>query len=412
MSKFLLLVKQLYKQKVKAKSFVLTILLYIVVIAGVVFWNNISDLLFSDEPMQVAIVDETASDAGALIAESDDLEITQFDGSLEEATEQVDAEELDIAVHLEDNAGQLAATIYTYEPLSFTTQNTLSSQLDYAGKLYAVQQMNLSAEQAEQVLGAQAFISYELVNEEATDGKSESEKAAGIGVSYFVGFLIYFFVMTFLSMITSDVASEKGSRVLEVLLATIKPTTHFLAKVVGTLLVALTQLAAVAVVAILLLTVADGGAQLEVLQTLLEDLSVAYALYTGAFLLMTLLFYLIFGALLGSLVSKVEEASQALVPAMMMALSGFYVLITGSFNPDTMLIKTFSYLPFSSGMVMPLRIGATDMPLWEAGLSFLVLTATVVGLFFFTMHFYKRSVLTYTTGGIFSKFKAVFKHTT
>lgn len=412
MSKFLLLVKQLYKQKVKAKSFLLTIALYTVVIAGVVFWNNISEILFSDEPMQVAIVDETASDAGALIVESDDLEITEFDGSLDEATEQVDSEELDIAIHLEDNAGQLAATIYTYEPLSFTTQSTLSSQLDYAGKLYAVQQMNLTAEQAEQVLGAQAFISYEVVSEQATNGKSESEKAAGIGVSYFVGFLIYFFVMTFLSMITSDVASEKGSRVLEVLLATIKPTTHFLAKVVGTLLVALTQLAAVAVVAILLLTVADGGAQLEVLQTLLEDLSVAYALYTGAFLLMTLLFYLIFGALLGSLVSKVEEASQALVPAMMMALSGFYVLITGSFNPDTMLIKVFSYLPFSSGMVMPLRIGATDMPLWEAGLSFLVLTATVVGLFFFTMHFYKRSVLTYTTGGIFSKFKEVFKHTT
>ena len=135
MSKFLLLVKQLYKQKVKAKSFLLTIALYTVVIAGVVFWNNISEILFSDEPMQVAIVDETASDAGTLIVESDDLEITEFDGSLDEATEQVDSEELDIAIHLEDNAGQLAATIYTYEPLSFTTQSTLSSQLDYAGKL-------------------------------------------------------------------------------------------------------------------------------------------------------------------------------------------------------------------------------------------------------------------------------------
>lgn len=412
MAKFWLLVKQLYKQKVKAKSFIFTIALYAIVLAGVLFWNDISEFLFSDEPMQVTIVDETASGAGELLQSTEDMEVVQSTGSLEDAKEALVDEQVDAVISLQDQEDQLAATIFTNEPLSFTTQTTLSAQLDYAGKLYAVQQMNLTPEQAEQVLGAQAFVAYELVNEEATSGKSESEKAAGIGVSYLVGFLIYFFVMTFLSMITSDVASEKGSRVLEVLLATIKPTTHFLAKLVGTLLVALTQLAAVGLIAVLLLLVADGGSRLEIVQDILGDLSGAYLLYTVAFLLMTLMFYLIFGALLGSLVSKVEEASQALVPAMMMALSGFYVLITGSFNPDTMLIKVFSYLPFSSGMVMPLRIGATDMPVWEAGLSFLILTGTVVGLFFFTMHFYKRSVLTYTTGGILSKFRAVFKTTT
>lgn len=412
MTKFWLLVKQLYKQKVKAKSFILTIALYAVILAGVLFWENIQEFLFSDEPMQVAVIDETNSGTAELIQSTEDMEVAVTDLSLEEAKQQLTDDELDVLLTLEDENGQLAATIFTYTPLSFTNQSMLSSQLDYAGKLYAVQQMNLTSEQAEQVLGAQAVIAYELVNEEATDGKSETEKAAGIGVSYLIGFLIYFFVMTFLSMITSDVASEKGSRVLEVLLATIKPTTHFLAKVVGTLLVALTQLGAVALIAGLLLVAVDGGSRLDMVSDIVDELSMAYLLYTVAFLLATLIFYLIFGALLGSLVSKVEEAGQALVPAMMMALSGFYVLITGSFNPDTMLIKVFSYLPFSSGMVMPLRIGATDMPLWEAGLSFLILLATVAALFFFTMYFYKRSVLTYSTGGIFQKFKSVFKHTT
>lgn len=412
MSKFWLLVKQLYKQKVKAKSFFFTIALYAVILAGVLFWNDISELLFSDEPMQVAVIDETNAGAASLIQSTEDLEVSVSDVAEELAKQQVMDEEIDILLTLADDNGQLAATIYTYEPLSFTNQTMLSSQLDYAGKLYAVQQMNLSPEQAEQVLSAQAMIAYELVNEEATDGKSESQKAAGIGVSYLIGFLIYFFVMTFLSMITTDVASEKGSRVLEVLLATIKPTTHFLAKVVGTLLVALSQLAAVAVIAVILLVVADNGSRLDFVRDVLSELSGTYVVYTISFLMLTLIFYLIFGALLGSLVSKVEEASQALVPAMMMALSGFYVLITGSFNPDTMLIKVFSYLPFSSGMVMPLRIGATDMPLWEAGLSLLILAVTVALLFYFTMYFYKRSVLTYTTGGIIQKFKAVFKTTT
>lgn len=189
MAKFWLLVKQLYKQKVKAKSFIFTIALYAIVLAGVLFWNDISEFLFSDEPMQVTIVDETASGAGELLQSTEDMEVLQSTGSLEDAKEALVDEQVDAVISLQDQENQLAATIFTNEPLSFTTQTTLSAQLDYAGKLYAVQQMNLTPEQAEQVLSAQAFVAYELVNEEATSGKSESEKAAGIGVSYLVGFL-------------------------------------------------------------------------------------------------------------------------------------------------------------------------------------------------------------------------------
>ena len=87
----------------------------------------------------------------------------------------------------------------------------------------------------------------------------------------------------------------------------------------------------------------------------------AYIGYAVAFLLLTIILYLILGALLGSLVSKVEESSQAMMPAMMLGIIGFYVLISGMASPDTMLIKVFSYIPFTSGMVMPLRIGATDI---------------------------------------------------
>ena len=57
--------------------------------------------------------------------------------------------------------------------------------------------------------------------------------------------------------------------------------------------------------------------------------------------MLTIILYLILGALLGSLVSKVEESSQAMMPAMMLGIIGFYVLISGMASPDTMLIKVF-----------------------------------------------------------------------
>ena len=101
-----------------------------------------------------------------------------------------------------------------------------------------------------------------------------------------------------------------------------------------------------------------------------------------------------------------------MMPAIMITLIGFYVMISGLSNPDTMLIKIFSYIPFTSGMVMPMRIGATDMASIEPIVSLVVLVVSIVLLYFFTLSFYKRSVLTYSSGGIMQKLKSVFKFTT
>ena len=112
-------------------------------------------------------------------------------------------------------------------------QSTLSSLLQYAGQHYAVQQLSLSPEQAAQIMAAQTTISTKNLNEESAGGKSEEEKQSGLVVSYAVGILIYFFISTFLSMITTEIASEKGSRAMEMLLVSVKPGTHFKAKLLA-----------------------------------------------------------------------------------------------------------------------------------------------------------------------------------
>lgn len=213
-------------------------------------------------------------------------------------------------------------------------------------------------------------------------------------------------------MITTDVASEKGSRALEMLLVSVKPEVHFRSKIVGVFLVALTQFVILFGGLLLLLRFSDGGNKWSIVTDLLDSLSISYFLYIVGFLFLTIFMYLIIGALFGSLVSKVEEAGQVMMPAMMLTLVGFYVMLTGMGNPDTMLIKVFSYIPFTSGMVMPMRLGATDMNAIEPIISFVILVGTVLTLYFLSLSFYKRSVLTYSSGGIIEKMKTVFKVTT
>lgn len=196
------------------------------------------------------------------------------------------------------------------------------------------------------------------------------------------------------------------------LLVSVKPGTHFQSKILGTMLVALTQFGVIFGFLFVLLRFTDGGSKWEIVQSILSDISYSYVFYVLAFLLLTVVLYLIIGALFGSLVSKVEEASQVMMPAMMITLIGFYVMISGIGNPDTILIKIFSYIPLTSGMVMPMRIGATDISIIEPIISLVILIVTVVAAYILSLSFYKRSVLTYSTGGVIEKIKTVLKVTT
>ncbi|KOY80715.1 sodium ABC transporter permease [Lysinibacillus macroides] len=413
MSKFNLLMMQLYKSKFKSKSFILMTCLYVLLMSVAIFWSDIKALFTGeDEAQQIAIVNETSAELSGIFVSNGDIAFIQDEQDVAALEKRVEDGKLDAIVRVSDQEGQLHAEIATFVPLKLNDQTTLSSLLQYAGQHYAVQQLSLSPEQAAQIMSAQTIISTKNLNEASTGGKSEEEKQSGLWVSYGIGILIYFFISTFLSMITTEIASEKGSRAMEMLLASVKPATHFKAKIAGVLLLALTQMGIIVAAFLLYAKFVKDGVIWNAAATIIKELSISYVIYAVVFLLLTIILYLIVGALFGSLVSKVEEAGQVLMPAMMVTLIGFYVMLSGIGNPDTILIKVFSYIPFTSGMVMPMRIGATDIGGMVPMLSLGILIATIVVVYLFSLSFYKRSVLTYSTGGVIQKIKTVLKVTT
>ncbi|MET4560201.1 ABC-2 type transport system permease protein [Lysinibacillus parviboronicapiens] len=413
MSKFNLLMKQLYMSKLKSKSFILMTLIYVAGMSVAIFWSDIKELFTgNDEAQQIAIVNETSADLSGIFISNADMAFIQDETNLQVLEQKVKDEEIAAIVEISDKDGQLHAEISTFTPLKLNDQSTISSLLQYAGQHYAVQQLSLSPEQAAQIMAANTTITNKNLNEETSGGKSEEEKQSGLWVSYAVGILIYFFISTFLSMITTEIASEKGSRAMEMLLVSVKPATHFKAKIAGVLLLAFTQMAIIAGVFLLYAKFVKGGVIWDMAGDIVKELSVSYVLYAILFLLLTIILYLIVGALFGSLVSKVEEAGQVLMPAMMITLIGFYVMLSGIGNPDTIVIKIFSYIPFTSGMVMPMRIGATDIGVMQPLLSLGILVLTIIVAYLFSLSFYKRSVLTYSTGGVIQKIKTVLKVTT
>lgn len=412
MSKFMILVKQLYKQKIRSKPFLLMLGLYIVIISAIVFWSDIKEVFVNSEQTEIALINKTDYDMQSVFVSGDETKWVFLEAADEELDQKLEDGSYLAAITLTEAGPKLAADIQSYDPLQLNDQQMLYQEINNAGQFYAMGKLDLTDEQASTLLDSEPIVTTMTLNTEAKDGKTTDEKQAGILISYGVGFLIYLFINTFLSMITTDVASEKGSRALEMLLVSVKPETHFRSKLVGVLLLAITQFTVLLGFLFVLLRFTKGGEKWEMVSEVFTTISLSYFSYVLAFLFGTLFLFLIIGAFFGSLVSKVEEASQVMMPRILITIVGFYVLVTGMSNPDTMLIKVFSYIPFTSGMVMPLRIGATDISPLEPPVSLAILVATVLILYKLSLSFYKRSVLTYSSGGIISKIKTVFKVTT
>lgn len=379
------------------------------VILVAVNWTSIKDVFSGDDQVKVALVDETKQ-LGATFPEKGDVEFEATSEDRKALEKKVKDGDYDGALILTGKDSKLNAQFITYDSPSLATQQAVETHVDTASKLYGIQQLNLSADEAETLLNAQTVID-EVSLKKDDSGKSSASKMIGIGVSYVMGFLIYLFVITYASMITTDIASEKGSRVLEVLMASIRPNQHLMGKIVSVFLLGFTQIVILVVTALVGLKLAKADLW-STAADMLKDLSGAYIWIVIGFFLLTMLLYLTLGALMGSLVSKVEEAGQATMPLMMLMMAGFFSLVYGMTNPDTILVKILSFVPFTSGMLMPLRYSSTDLSLSMAIISLAILFITLVVVFMATVALYRRSVLTYSTGSIWTKFKNVWKFTT
>lgn len=412
MNKLGLLVKQLYLQKIKSKSFILLTLLYLAIIAVAVNWSSIKGIFTDDNKyVTIALVDDTKLDLAKQFPSDKEVKFKVVKESKKEVDALVKKEKYDAAVYLTSKDQQLAVELATAKSLDLQVQSKIDALAENAGKVYSVQQLNLSAEQAAKILQTNTVVK-QVDLQEKTSNKTAEEKSAGILIAYIMGFLIYLFVTSYLSMITTDIASEKGSRVLEVLMASVKPSTHLFSKLIGVFLTGLTQIAILAVGAYILIQFTAKKSVTDSLQEMLGQLPATYFIYVILFFLLSIILFLLIGALAGSLVSKVEEASQVMMPGVFIMLIGFYVMLSGISNPDSLLIKVFSYIPFTSGMLMTLRLGATDISTVSVWISLAILFATVALLFTISVTFYKRSVLTYSSGGIMQKIKTVLKVTT
>ena len=220
------------------------------------------------------------------------------------------------------------------------TLNELQNQLNRSTA-------SLSQEQEKRL--AQTIQFTEKIDEAKENKKFIQTMAAGA-----LGFFLYMILITYAGVTAQEVASEKGTKIMEVVFSSIRASHYFYARMMALFLVILTHIGIYVVgglAAILLFKDLPFLAQSGVL----DHLGDAFSLNTLLFILVSLFMYVVLAAFLGSMVSRPEDSGKALSPLMILIMGGFFGVTALGAAGDNLILKIGSYIPFISTFFMPFR---------------------------------------------------------
>ena len=277
--------------------------------------------------------------------------------------------------------------------IKFAVTGTLNELQDQLNRSAA----NLSQEQEKRL---EQTVNFTEKIDESKENKKMIQTFAAAGL----GLFLYMILITYASVTAQEVASEKGTKIMEVVFSSIRASHYFYARMLALLLVILTHIGIYVVgglAAILLFKDLPILAQSGILNHIGE----AFSLNTLLFVLVSLFMYVVLAAFLGSMVSRPEDSGKALSPLMILIIAGFVGVTSLGAAGDNLVLKIGSYIPFISTFFMPFRAingYASDLEAWIS-LAITVVFAVTATAFIGRM--YASLVLQTDDLGIWKTFK-------
>ena len=244
---------------------------------------------------------------------------------------------------------------------------------------------------------------------EQIDESKESKKMVQTFAAAGLGFFLYMILITYASVTAQEVASEKGTKIMEVVFSSIRASHYFYARMIALLLVILTHIGIYVVGglgAILFFKdmpfLANSG--------ILNHLGEAFSVNTLLFVLVSLFMYVVLAAFLGSMVSRPEDSGKALSPLMLLIMVGFIGVTALGTSGDNLVLKIGSYIPFISTFFMPFRAINGYASSLEAWISLAITVVFAVTATAFIGRMYASLVLQTDDLGIWKTFKRALSY--
>ena len=456
-----IIIQREYLNKVKKKSFLLITFLAPVLFAGIAILPSVIMLGAKEEAKQVGVIDRS----GIVLPYLTDNDVTIFkdlgaDADPDAIKADFGSAGVDVLLsisELDTEARTVQADCYSEKPLGMDTGEMIESRINDAVEAYRIESYGI--ENLEEIMaGVKSNVHLRSYTIDKSGKESISESGIYMALSMILGMALYMFIALFSGMVMSSVIEEKSSRVVEVLMSSVKATELMFGKIIGVALVALTQFLLWILLTLLLLAVAMGiigkdkmmgmmqddpttemvsqmnenvnlpagmdlnqalsaatdttgvaagePSGMDVIMSTLGNINIGQILF--AFLFFFVFGYLLYASLFAAIGSAVEnegDSSQLQLPVTIPLMIGFFVALYAFKAPDSSLVFWFSMIPFTSPIVMLARI-PFGVPTWELILSMALLVATFVVCAWASAKIYKVGILMF---GKKSTFKDLWK---
>ena len=417
-----LIIKREYLTKVKNKSFlIMTILSPVIMIALIAIVAYLSQLNNNSE-RNISILDESGLLQSAF-KDSENIKYTVLDGlSLDEAKQIVKEQENYGLLYIEnhDDIDEVANSIKFY--------SKESPSIGLISDLESISERGLTDLKLESVgVDIQKIKAADVnvaIAQESFAGEKTSKIDSIIKLAFggAAGYLLFMFIIIYGNMIMRSVIEEKTSRIIEVIISSVKPVQLMLGKIIGTSLAGITQFVIWIILGSLLLMLVSAILGIDLMQSQLaqeeimaqamnrnevavEMQNVMVAFYNlpianliFAFILFFLSGYLLYSSLyaaIGAAVDNETDTQQFLLPVLMPLILAVYIgIFTVIEDPHGMVSTVFSFIPFTSPVVMLMRI-PFGVPIWQQVLSLLLLIGTFMFTVWFAAKIYRVGILMY-----------------
>lgn len=401
----MIVIKQTYRNHFKSRGY------WLLVLSPIIFAGIIAAIVFGITKMQgnttpnVAIVGNSAVRQVMIKSEKSlDLKVSRITTQAQ-ANKALDKQTLDGVLTFNPNG----ATLTTQPKSNKINQEAISSVLGNLARTQKAAQYGLTPEQTQALIQPYQLKSVvKQADNRTTNGDNSSMANYGIAVA--IGVITIVVVMWYTSMIATEIANEKSSRIMETLLAATSSNIQYFGKIIGIFALTLTHMLLYLVAGIIAYIIFKNNAAVAEIAHNFSGITVGFTVYAVCFILVAVVLYLVLTAIIASLVNDNSQVQQAVGPVTVLAMIGYFFSYFMTNMPNNIVIKILSYVPFISQSMMPVRL-VTKVESWPAAIVALALSAiSLVLLAWFGRGIYAKNVLSYSDDKIMAQLIRNIKH--
>jgi len=399
--KVLAVIRREFVERVRSKWFWVSAILVPLFLAAVILLP--AAFASSGGPKRIVVVDGTGSTFGQRVTEAlragttfQASRVTASPGVIDSLMREVGAKRLDGVLVLARDVVRTGAA--EYRATNVSSLRDIGELRRVLGSVVTTARLERAGIDPAVMARAEQPITLatQKISGSATTGESSAQS---FSLAYFMGIILYMVILMYGVNVKSSVLEEKTTRIVEVLVSSIRPFALLCGKVVGVGAVSLLQLAIWAVAGRVLFSQraalagrmggleTDGGLfQVPHVSTATAAVFLAY--FLGGFLLYSAMF-----AAVGAMSSSEQEAQQAQQPLVLVLVASFLSMFAELNDPSSTLAVVLSVVPFSSPIAMPVRWAAGDLPPVELAGSLVLLIAGIVGVTWVAARIYRVGIL-------------------